>query len=92
MSVVAIDRDLFVNPDDVCSIEDHDYWSSRSPSNSFLEDQGSRIILKNGQKLYIRSKRAIEVYDMLFPPLANVVPSPESPRHIMIMDKQKDSK
>lgn len=84
MALIEIDSGVFVNPDDVASIEDHEYWRDSSPSNSFLESTGCRIILRNGQKLYIKTLRAIDAHDMLFRPIKDVVPSPESPRAILV--------
>ena len=84
MGLVEIEKGIFVEPSDVSSIEDHDYWGSRSPSDSFLESSGSRIILKNGLKIYVKCTRAIDVHDMLFRPIKDVVPAPDAPRAILI--------
>lgn len=83
MALVEVDKNMFVCPDDVSSIEDQEYWNNRSPSSSFLESTGCRIILKNGQKLYLKHLRAIDAHNMLFPPIKDVVPCPEAPRVIV---------
>jgi hypothetical protein len=82
--LVEIDVGVFVRPEDVVSIEDQEYWNSHSPSDSFLESTGCRMILKNGQKLYLKAIRAIDAHDMLFPKVKDIVPCPEAPRAILI--------
>ena len=88
MARIEIDTGVYVNPEDVSSIEDHEYWRDRSPSDSFLESTGCRIILKNGQKLYVKTLRAIDAHDLLFRPIKDVVPSPDSPRAILIPNRE----
>lgn len=80
---IEIDTGVYVRPDDVSSIEDHEYWRNSGPSDSYIEDYGCRIILKNGLKIYIKKLMAIDVHDKLFPPIKDIVPSPDSQRLIM---------
>lgn len=80
---IEVDKGVYIRPSDVCSIEDQEYWDNSSPSDSFLESTGSRVILRNGLKLYLKTLRAIDVHDMLFPKIKDIVPSPDSPRAIM---------
>lgn len=87
--LVEVDKGVYVLPSDVSSIEDHDYWNSLSPSDSFLESQGCRIILRNGLKLYLKHLRAIDAHDLLFHPIKDVVPAPNAPRSILIPATQK---
>jgi hypothetical protein len=83
MGLVEIDDGVFVSPEDVCSIEDHQYWNNSSPSDSFLESTGCRIILKNGRKIYLKKLRAIDAHDRLFTPIKDVAPCPDAPRVIV---------
>ena len=81
--MIELDKGVYVNPGDISSIEDHEYWKSSSPSDGYIEAYGCRIILKNGQKVYIKTLRAIDAHDKLFRPIKDVVPSPDSPRAIL---------
>lgn len=81
--LIEIDAGIFVLPGEVASIEDHEYWNNRSPSESFLESSGCRIILKNGKKLYLKHLKAIDAHDRLFRPIKDVVPCPDAPRAIL---------
>lgn len=83
MKPIEVDTGIFVLASDVSSIEDHEYWRNNSPSDSYISSYGCRIILRNGLKVYIKSKSAIDVHDLLFKPVKDVVPSPESPRAIL---------
>ena len=82
--MIEIDKGVFVSASEVASIEDQEYWNNSSPSDSYLESTGCRIILKNGRKLYLKTLRAIDAYDMLFPKIKDVVPCPEAPRAILV--------
>lgn len=83
MALIEIDTGVFVNPEEVVSIEDQEYWNNHSISDCYLESTGCRIILKNGRKLYLKTLRAIDAHDILFRPMKDVVPCPEAPRAIL---------
>lgn len=59
MNLIKIADEVFVRPDEVVSVErDTTYeWESSSPSDSNIRVNfdGSRIILKNGRKIFIRN-------------------------------------
>lgn len=80
---MEIDKGVYIKPSEVASIEDQEYWNNSSPSDSFLESSGCRIILQNGQKIYLKHLSAIDAHDLLFPPVKDIVPSPNSPRAIV---------
>ena len=52
-ALIEIDNGVFVNPSDVSSVENNGYYEV-SPSDESWRDDGSRIILKNGRKVYTK--------------------------------------
>ncbi len=56
MALIKLSNEVFVNPDDVCSVEKndrHDWKGSDFSGYSVYVGPGTRLILKNGQKVYV---------------------------------------
>jgi hypothetical protein len=67
--VRRISEDVFVNEEEIVSIENYEKWEvSGSIFNErhYLDHKGVVIVMKNGRKIYIRDKTAVEVYAMVF--------------------------
>jgi len=55
--MIEISDNVFVDPKDVAAVEEHivtKYLGSFSDSYPVKDFEGSRIILKNGRKIYVR--------------------------------------
>lgn len=69
MKLIKIDDNTFLNSDEVCSVEyDCTYkYGSESPSDTCLikDFEGTRVILKNGRKVFIKNIMPDEIVEKL---------------------------
>lgn len=60
---IEVAKEVFIDPAEVASVERDTVYNSNSPSgtNIYVNFDGSRIILKNGRKIFINKVMPNEV-------------------------------
>lgn len=65
-----IDDDTYIAKEDISAIQNEEIWGdsgSISSASPYLKFKGSRIILKNGRKIFVKGKNPAQIIKELNP-------------------------